>query len=263
MGVFADALAAAMNPSCAGGNHAAIYLERQVHRIGSASCSGSRRLDGPAGQRRLDGDADRACGRPARQERRRRPRRRAARRAARRLRSTCRRKRTAARARRSSCSASAARHPDVPTDADFRMDVAALAAALDETGGGVRPFAVVATAGTTNTGAIDVSPPSPTSAPHDVWLHVDAAYGGPAILPSDYAARSRDRARGQRRARSAQVALRAGRGRARPRSRRRRHARDVQPGAALLCGPTATPRASAVRPGSASTGSSRRAASGR
>jgi aromatic-L-amino-acid decarboxylase len=30
MGVFAEALAAAMNPSCAGGNHAAIYVERQV-----------------------------------------------------------------------------------------------------------------------------------------------------------------------------------------------------------------------------------------
>src|SRR5258708_34096700 len=30
MGVCADALAAAMNPSCAGGNHAAIHVERQV-----------------------------------------------------------------------------------------------------------------------------------------------------------------------------------------------------------------------------------------
>ena len=30
MGIFADALAAAMNPSCAGGNHAPIYVERQV-----------------------------------------------------------------------------------------------------------------------------------------------------------------------------------------------------------------------------------------
>src|SRR6266478_1325293 len=30
MGVFAEALAAAMNPSCAGGNHAAVYVERQV-----------------------------------------------------------------------------------------------------------------------------------------------------------------------------------------------------------------------------------------
>ena len=32
MGVFADALAAAMNPSCAGGNHAAIWVEQQVTR---------------------------------------------------------------------------------------------------------------------------------------------------------------------------------------------------------------------------------------
>src|SRR4051794_40841263 len=32
MGVFAEALAAAMNPSCAGGNHAAIWLEHQVTR---------------------------------------------------------------------------------------------------------------------------------------------------------------------------------------------------------------------------------------
>jgi aromatic-L-amino-acid/L-tryptophan decarboxylase len=30
MGIFAEALAAAMNPSCAGGNHAAVYVEREV-----------------------------------------------------------------------------------------------------------------------------------------------------------------------------------------------------------------------------------------
>ena len=30
IGIFAEALAATMNPSCAGGNHAAIYVERQV-----------------------------------------------------------------------------------------------------------------------------------------------------------------------------------------------------------------------------------------
>src|SRR4030088_3109221 len=30
MGIFADALAAAMNPSCAGGNHAAVHVEREV-----------------------------------------------------------------------------------------------------------------------------------------------------------------------------------------------------------------------------------------
>src|SRR3954471_12925947 len=32
MGIFADALAAAMNPSVAGGNHAAVHVERQVIR---------------------------------------------------------------------------------------------------------------------------------------------------------------------------------------------------------------------------------------
>src|SRR5262249_22697511 len=32
VGVFAEALAAALNPSCAGGNHAAVYVERQVLR---------------------------------------------------------------------------------------------------------------------------------------------------------------------------------------------------------------------------------------
>ena len=30
LGIFAEALAAAMNPSCAGGNHAAIYVEREL-----------------------------------------------------------------------------------------------------------------------------------------------------------------------------------------------------------------------------------------
>ena len=33
MSVFAEALAAAMNPSCAGGSHAAIYVERLARRI--------------------------------------------------------------------------------------------------------------------------------------------------------------------------------------------------------------------------------------
>src|SRR5262249_36459144 len=32
IGIFADALAAAMNPSVAGGDHAAVYVERQVTR---------------------------------------------------------------------------------------------------------------------------------------------------------------------------------------------------------------------------------------
>jgi glutamate/tyrosine decarboxylase-like PLP-dependent enzyme len=53
----------------------------------------------------------------------------------------------------------------------------------------VRPVAVVATGGSTNTGAIDdLSAIAGVCRRHDVWMHVDAAYGGPAILSSEYAA---------------------------------------------------------------------------
>ncbi|MDT4897787.1 MAG: aromatic-L-amino-acid/L-tryptophan decarboxylase [Acidobacteriota bacterium] len=74
----------------------------------------------------------------------------------------------------------------VPTDAEFRMDAAALARAIDEDKEkGALPFCVVATVGTTSTSSID---PVPTiadiCAEHKIWLHVDAAYAGSAaILP--------------------------------------------------------------------------------
>jgi aromatic-L-amino-acid decarboxylase len=45
------------------------------------------------------------------------------------------------------------------------------------------PIAVVASAGTTSTGAIDpLGEIADVCARHDVWLHVDGAYGAPAIL---------------------------------------------------------------------------------
>ena len=72
----------------------------------------------------------------------------------------------------------------VPTDANLSMRIDALEAAIaDDLSAGRMPFAVAATAGTTATGAIDPLPQvADLCAKHDLWMHVDAAYGGAAVL---------------------------------------------------------------------------------
>jgi aromatic-L-amino-acid decarboxylase len=68
----------------------------------------------------------------------------------------------------------------VGTDSQFRIDVAALQAAIDEDRrDGRTPFLIVGNAGTTNTGAVDDLTQLAESAERNgMWLHVDAAYGG-------------------------------------------------------------------------------------
>lgn len=189
MGVFAEALAAAMNPSCAGGNHAAIYVERQVLNwfrdlvgfpeasMGLLVSGGSMAtLTALAVARHvtsgIDVRADGLRGAPA----------------------------PFAFYLTSEAHGCARKAIEllgfgshairtIPVGRDFRMDVAALDAALSEDHArGVRPIAVIATAGTTNTGAIDdLDTIAPICHQHGAWFHIDAAYGGPAILTGEYA----------------------------------------------------------------------------
>jgi aromatic-L-amino-acid decarboxylase len=72
----------------------------------------------------------------------------------------------------------------IGTDADFRMDPAALQQAITrDRGDGFIPFAVVATVGTTSVTAVDpVSAIAAICEQEKLWLHVDAAYGGAAAV---------------------------------------------------------------------------------
>jgi aromatic-L-amino-acid decarboxylase len=68
----------------------------------------------------------------------------------------------------------------VPVDGALRMDAEELARMVkQDRADGMRPFLVVPAAGTTNTGAIDpIEDVATIAADEDLWLHVDAAYGG-------------------------------------------------------------------------------------
>lgn len=72
----------------------------------------------------------------------------------------------------------------LPTDADYRLRAADVRAAIAaDRSAGLLPFAVVVSAGTTNTGAVDpLDDIADVCASENVWLHADAAYGGFAVL---------------------------------------------------------------------------------
>lgn len=78
----------------------------------------------------------------------------------------------------------------VAVDAHYRMRPDALEAALEEDRqAGIVPVAVVPTLGTTSTTAVDpVADVVEVARKHGAWVHVDAAYGGPAAIVPEFRA---------------------------------------------------------------------------
>jgi aromatic-L-amino-acid decarboxylase len=72
----------------------------------------------------------------------------------------------------------------LPSDAAFRVPMGELRRCIEQDrAAGKRPFCVIASAGTTNTGAIDPLPElSVLCREQDLWLHVDGAYGAAAVI---------------------------------------------------------------------------------
>lgn len=187
-GIFADALAAAMNPSCAGGNHAAIYVERQVggwfkRLLGFPDESMALLVSGGsmAALTALAVARHVKCGFDVR---------------ARGLQSAPSRLMFYKAGEGHGCNQKAVELLGVGSDnlrivehdAAQRMIPSALDAAIRrDREQGHTPVAVIASAGTVNTGAIDpLNEIAEVCRRRKVWLHVDGAYGAPAVLSEKY-----------------------------------------------------------------------------
>ena len=200
MGIFADALAAALNPSVAGGNHAAVYVEHAVVRwLGEllgfpATAMGQLVTGGSAAALTALGVARYVAAARAGIDVRAQGLQKGG--------TTFTAYQTA---EGHACHRKAlellglgARDIRViDTDAGLRMAPSALDAALErDIRAGCTPIAVIVSAGTVNVGAIDpLDAIADISAAHSVWLHVDGAYGAPAILSDRYASALRPLAR--------------------------------------------------------------------
>jgi aromatic-L-amino-acid decarboxylase len=190
LAAMAAGVAAAMNPSVAGGNHAAVHLEHQVVRwfcelLGWPVAAGGQLLSGAsaAALTALTVARHRAAAGIGVDDRR--------------LGLTgleC-RPLIYATAQAHSCHTKAvealgigsANIVHIATDESDRMIPDLLDQRLTEdiSGGGL-PIAVIATVGTVNTGAVDpLAQIAAVCERHGVWMHVDAAYGGPAVLLTD------------------------------------------------------------------------------
>jgi glutamate/tyrosine decarboxylase-like PLP-dependent enzyme len=79
----------------------------------------------------------------------------------------------------------------LPADDRFRLHGEPVAAAIEaDRARGLRPLAICAVAGSTNTGSVDLVPElAALAAREGLWFHVDAAYGGAARLSARDAGR--------------------------------------------------------------------------
>ena len=76
----------------------------------------------------------------------------------------------------------------IAVDEEFRMDVRHLEQAIQkDLENGLLPFAVIASAGTTNTGSVDPFVEiSAICKKHHIWMHVDGAFGASVLLCRQY-----------------------------------------------------------------------------
>ena len=75
----------------------------------------------------------------------------------------------------------------IPVDSRFRIDLRALEATIRaDLESGLKPFCVIANAGTTNTGAVDpLNAIADLAEAFDLWFHIDGAYGAFAAMDPD------------------------------------------------------------------------------
>ncbi len=76
----------------------------------------------------------------------------------------------------------------IPTDADNKMDTAILLQTIqNDIDNGKKPFLVIGNAGDVSTGVVDnLSKLSSICKAHDLWFHIDGAYGIPAAVIPQY-----------------------------------------------------------------------------
>jgi glutamate/tyrosine decarboxylase-like PLP-dependent enzyme len=190
LAAMAAGIASAMNPSVAGGNHAAVHLEHQVVRwfcelLGWPVAAGGQLVSGAsaAALTALTVARHRAAANIGVDDRRTG------------VSGLGRRPLIYATAQAHGCHTKAvealgigsANIVEIAADDSHRMIPDLLDRQLaEDISSGHLPIAVIATVGTVNTGAVDpIEQIAAVCKRHGVWMHVDAAYGGPAVLLTD------------------------------------------------------------------------------